>query len=197
MENARRYKGACRHQGFRKAPRRSAFVGALTACRILLVLLLLVSTPARAETPQGCLNGEWIKEVTQFVVEETRSQVPEICVRFAGMEQLNALVLSAVAGRSHGETVAALYVPSTREILLAHDLDPATVLARSYLAHELVHAQQFGRGTHERASCSGALEGEAYNLQALYLRTYTSNHDDEAFLFQLLGMLQSACGSTY
>jgi hypothetical protein len=107
---------------------------------------------------------------------------------------LDALVPSATAGRAHGETVAALYVPATREILLAHDLDPATPLARSYLVHELVHAQQLEQHAHERASCAGALEGEAYNLQALYLHTQASQHREDAFLLQVLGMFQSACG---
>jgi hypothetical protein len=113
------------------------------AWAIVLASLLLGCAPARAETLAGCIESSWIDEVAHFVAVDTRSDVPEVCVRFAGQEQLNALVPSAMAGRSHGETVAAVYVPATREILLAHDLDPATPLARSYLVHELVHAQQF------------------------------------------------------
>ena len=106
---------------------------------------------------------------------------------------MNALVPSAIAGKVHGETVAAVYVPATRKILLADDFDPAAPLARSYLVHELVHAQQFRRHAHERASCVGALEGEAYNLQALYLHTHTSQLREDTLLLQVLGMFQSTC----
>jgi hypothetical protein len=182
-----------RHDACRKTPRRVALANALMACVVLLSPVLSCA-PARAETLEGCLDSKWIKEVAHFVAVETTSPVPEVCVRFAMQEQLNALVLSALAGKAHGETVAAVYVPATREILLAHDLDPAAPLARSYLVHELVHAQQFGRPAHERASCVGALEGEAYNLQALYLHTHTSHLREDAFLLQVLGMFQSTCG---
>jgi hypothetical protein len=162
--------------------------GTLMACGVVLAPLLLGHPPTRAENPAGCIESSWINEVAHFVAVETRSNVPEVCVRFARQEKLDALVPSATA------TVAAVYVPTTREILLAHDLDLATPLARSYLVHELVHAQQLARHAHERASCAGALEGEAYNLQALYLHTQTSQHREDALLLQVLGMFQSACG---
>ena len=193
MDNPRLLRQPHRHDPCRRAPRRVALANALMAC-VVLHSPVLSCAPARAETAQGCLDSKWIQEVAHFVVEETRSPVPEVCVRFAMEEQLNGLVPSAMAGKARGETVAAVYVPATREILLARDLDPAAPLARSYLVHELVHAQQFGRHAHERASCVGALEGEAYNLQALYLHTHSSHYREDAFLLQVLGMFQSACG---
>jgi hypothetical protein len=195
MDNPRLVRQPHWHDPCRKVPRSVAFADALMAC-VVLLSPVLSAAPARAETPEGCLDSRWIKEVAHFVAEETRSPVPEICVRFAMQEQLNGLVPSAMAGKAHGETVAAVYVPATREILLADDLDPAAPLARSYLVHELVHAQQFRRHAHERASCVGALEGEAYNLQALYLHTHSSQHREDAFLLQVLGMFQSTCGSS-
>jgi hypothetical protein len=70
---------------------------ALMAC-VVLLSPVLSPAPARAETPQGCLDSKWIKEVAHFVAVETRSQVPEVCVRFALQEQLNGLVPSALAG---------------------------------------------------------------------------------------------------
>ena len=195
MNNPRPLRLPQRQNSCSKARRGVVFADALMACVVLLSPVLSFA-PARAETPQGCLDSKWIKEVAHFVAVETTSPVPEVCVRFAMQEQLNGLVPSAMAGKAHGETVAAVYVPATREILLADDLDPAAPLARSYLVHELVHAQQFGRHEHERASCIGALEGEAYNLQALYLHTHTSHLREDAFLLQVLGMFQSTCGSS-
>ena len=69
---------------------------------------------------------------------------------------------------------------------------PAHHSRASYLVHELVHAQQFAAHAHERVSCPGVLEGDAYATQALYLRA--KGLGEEAFLLQVLGMFQSACG---
>jgi hypothetical protein len=167
-------------------------VTALVACGLALPLAAPGPVPARAAGSDGCLEGAWIAEARAFVAEETGILAPEACVRLASKARLDGLVFPVGIGESHGETVAAVYVPATREILLADDLDPSTPLARSFLVHELVHAQQFATRTHERASCPGVLETDAYGVQALYLRTWGLR--EEAFLLQALGMLQGACG---
>ena len=95
----------------------------------------------------------------------------------------------------HGEIVAAVYVPATREILLADDLDPGTPLARSYLVHELVHAQQFTSHVHEYVRCPGVLEASAYGTQSFCLSTRGLR--EEASFLQIFGMFQSACGYAY
>jgi hypothetical protein len=153
---------------------------------------LLGHAPARAEPSNDCLEGDWITEATAFVTEETGISAPEVCVRFAKSERLNAMVLAGVLGAAHGASVAAAFFPAIREIVLADDLDPGTPMARGYLVHELLHAQQFARRAHEHASCLGVLEAEAYRTQALYL--HSKGLDEEAFLLQVLGMFQSACG---
>ncbi|WP_262268383.1 hypothetical protein [Microvirga yunnanensis] len=165
---------------------------ALVACGLANLLAAIGPAPARAGGSGGCLEGDWIAEARAFVAEETGIQAPETCVRLARKEHLDELVFPVALGQSHGEAVAAVYVPATREILLADDLDPGTPLARSYLVHELVHAQQFATRAHERASWPGVLETDAYSVQALYLRTWGLR--EEAFLLQALGMLQGACG---
>lgn len=126
------------------------------------------------------------------MAKETGVPAPDVCVSSVPPNKLKVLVLPATLSKAQDETVAAVYVPATREILLAEDLDPSTPLGRSYLVHELVHAQQFASHAHERASCLGVLEADAYSTQALYLRTRGLR--DEAFLLQVLGMFQSACG---
>lgn len=166
-----------------------ACVTALVACGLAATL---GPVPARAAGSDGCLEGAWIAEARAFVAEETGTPVPEACVRLVRKEHLNEIVFPAALDETHGETVAAVYVPATREILLADDLDPGTPLARSYLIHELVHAQQFASREHEHASCPGVLEVDAYVTQALYLRT--KGLREEAFLLQVMGMLQGACG---
>jgi hypothetical protein len=171
---------------------RLAYVTVLVACGLALLVAASSSAPARAAGSDGCLESDWITEARAFVTEETGIPAPETCVRLARKERLDGLVFPVAFGPSHGEAVAAVYVPATQEILLADDLDPGTPLARSYLVHELVHAQQFASRAHERASCPGVLETDAYGIQALYLRT--KGLREEAFLLQALGMLQGACG---
>lgn len=183
------------HHDMAKAPwdaLRLARVTVPVAGGLALALATIGPAPARADGSDGCLEGGWIAEARAFVAEETGIPAPEACVRLARTEHLNEIVFPAVRDETHGETVAAVYVPATREILLADDLDPGTPLARSYLVHELVHAQQFTSRAHEHVQCPGALEADAYGTQALYLST--SGLREEAFLLQILGMFQSACG---
>lgn len=162
------------------------------ACVLAWALAAIGPAPARADGSDGCLEGDWIAEARAFVAEEMGIPAPETCVRLARKERLDKLVFPGALDETHGETVAAVYVPATREILLADDLDPSTPLARSYLVHELVHAQQFAEHAQERVSCPGVLEADAYGTQALYLRTMGLR--EETFLLQILGMFQSACG---
>jgi hypothetical protein len=144
---------------------------------------------------EGCLDGAAVTDVRNFVAAETGHSVPDVCIRFAPQERLTVLAGSALRGQSPGEDAAAVYVPASGEILLANDLDLGAPLARSYLVHELVHAQQFAARAQERASCPGLLEADAYGMQALYLRT--NGLREEAILLQVLGMFQSACGYAY
>jgi hypothetical protein len=168
---------------------------ALVACVLALPLAANGLALARAAGSGGCLEGDWIAEARAFVAEETGMPAPEACVRLASKQRLEGPVFPIAIGESHGEAVAAVYVPATREILLADNLDPGTLLARSYLVHELVHAQQFTSRAHEHVRCPGVLEADAYGTQALYLSTRGLR--EQAFLLQVLGMFQSACGYSY
>jgi hypothetical protein len=142
-----------------------------------------------------CISGDWVAEARRFVTEETHIAVPEVCVRFASKDQVIAHTLSGAPEGAHDDSVAAVYLPGTREILLAWDLDPSAPLTRSYLIHELVHAQQFAARKQLGVPCLGSLEADAYNIQALYLSTRGRRED--AFLLPVLGMMQSACEYRY
>jgi uncharacterized protein DUF6647 len=198
MRKARALQCQDDHCGTAKAPwdlSRLAHGIARVACGLALALAATGPAPARADGSGGCLEGAWIAEARAFVAEETGIPAPEACVRMASKARLDGLVFTVGIGVSHGETVAAVYVPATREILLADDLNPGTLLTRSYLVHELVHAQQFTSRVHEHVRCPGVLEADAYGTQALYLSTWGLR--EEAFLLQILGMFQSACGFSY
>lgn len=198
MRNARSLQCQVDHFDPAHAPSntlRPAHVTALVACVLALPLAVISPAPARAAESDGCLEGEWIAKARAFVAKETGIPTPEVCVRLAGKERLAGLMFPIAIGESHGEAVAAVYVPATREILVADDLNPGTPLARSYLVHELVHAQQFTSRAHEHVRCPGVLEADAYGTQALYLSTWGLR--EQAFLLQILGMFQSACGYSY
>jgi hypothetical protein len=192
MRKTHPLQGSNRHHDLITALGRRARTAALIAFGILLTIAVLNHAPAHADSSGDCLTGGWIAEAITFVAEETDIPAPEVCVRSAKPEQLRGLVLPGTVGTAPNEAVAAVYVPATREILLADDLDPGRPLARSYLVHELVHAQQFAAHAHEQVSCPGVLEGDAYDTQGLYLRT--KGLHEEAFLLQVLGMFQRACG---
>jgi hypothetical protein len=194
MEKARRFQHPVSHRDTTEAlreMRRPAHAAARIVCGLVVAVAALGPALARAAGSGGCLEGDWIAEARAFVAEETGTPVPKVCVRLVGKERLDGLVFPVSLAESHSEAVAAVYVPATHEILLADDLDPATALARSYLVHELVHAQQFAEHAHERVSCPGRLESDAYGTQGLYLRT--KGLREEATLLQALGMLQAAC----
>jgi hypothetical protein len=159
----------------------------------LLVASLMSAGPLRAEGSEGCLTGREIDEVARFVAEETGTLVPEVCVRHADLTG-GVIPQSSPDGTQRPHEVAALFIPATREILLAPDLDLTTPTARGYLVHELVHAQQLVRQAHSNASCPGSLEAEAYNLQALYLSVHGQGPSEETLLLQVIGMFQGVCG---
>ena len=168
-----------------------AYVTALVACGLLRWPPLVLRRPARPD-PTDALRATGSPRQEPSWRRRRASRPRRLACAWPERSDLDGLVFPVALGETHGETVAAVYVPATREILLADDLDPGTPLARSYLVHELVHAQQFASRAHEHASCPGVLEVDAYGTQALYLRTRGLR--EEAFLLQMLGMFQSACG---
>ena len=148
---------------------------------------------AKAADEGSCLTDQWMMEPKAFVLEVTSTPLPDVCIRIVSQQRLNL----AVGLSAHGATehAAAAFLPDSAEIFLAEALDFGDRVSRSYLVHELVHAQQYVRGKLDTSKCQGLLEDEAYSLQARYLRRHLLKQ--EAFLFQITGMLQSACGIDY
>ena len=172
-----------------------AHVTTLVACGLALRWPpLVLRQPARTD-PTDALRAIGSPRQEPSWRRRRAFRPPRLACAWPARSDLDGLVFPVALGESHGETVAAVYVPATREILLADDLNPGTLLTRSYLVHELVHAQQFTSRAHEHVRCPGALEADAYGTQALYLSTWGLR--EEAFLLQILGMFQSACGYSY
>jgi hypothetical protein len=85
---------------------------------------------------------------------------------------------------------AGAFDPVTGRIELAADLDLATPWGQGFLLHELAHAAQ-ARGGRIGRTCEGALEAEAYALQADFLREAGAAR--EARIVTALGAILGQC----
>ncbi len=130
-----------------------------------------------------------------FVAERTSYKTTLNCLRLLRATSSELRSLTAHNKQSHTGEPLAMYVPSSGEIMLSLEIDLSNPLGRSYLVHELVHAQQVANGVHLSAPCPGWLEGEAYRIQSEYL--HLQGAADEAFQIEILGLLQGACANAY
>jgi hypothetical protein len=125
-----------------------------------LSLALLFNLCLAAPALSGSCSG--MDDLLAFIAAEGGYPVPADCPAVDRSDLLE----SAPALRSQ----VGAYIPATGRILLAPDLDTESVLGRSYLLHELVHAAQYRAGAESRVRCEAELEREAYHLQTLWLR---------------------------
>lgn len=160
-----------------------------------LPLTVTQPEPASGGSYGGATDCAPVAELVVFVAEETGYPPLRNCPRVSVTNGAALAAVLALKASAHGAEPLAAYLAANAEILLSRDVVLATPFGRSYLVHELVHAHQFDGGAPARAPCVGWLEGEAYRVQASYLRTHDLAED--AFAFELLGLLQSACAQSY
>ncbi len=192
----------CKFQPSGRCPQASSSMGADKAGRhralvsLCLACLFVHLSPERAEAAHVGHTAKCAAvpdiDVVGFVESATKRPLPPICVRAVDQKELASF--ARATGLPEDGELAALYVPSRLEILIANDLDMSKLVDRSYLVHELVHVQQHATGAMTAAPCAGLLEAEAYATQASFIRANGSGKD--AFVFSLLGMLQGACGQS-
>ncbi len=143
-----------------------------------LALLGLLALPVQAADlcPLAkALNG--------FVVADTGYKTPP-CPKIG----FSALPVGGTAVHSQ----AGAFLPDSKRIELAPDLDLTGAYGQSYLLHELVHAAQYANGAQTRAACPAALEAEAYTVQAHFLRLHGLGQ--EALVISLLADQLGSCG---
>ena len=167
---------------------------------LFIAMLGLPLSVAQMELASGGTYGNEtdcasVAELAAFVAEETGYPPLRNCPRVNVIDGAALKAILALKASAHGEEPLAAYLAANAEILVTPDVVLTTPLGRSYLVHELVHAHQFDSGMPARVPCIGWLEGEAYRVQASYLRMQDSTAD--AFAFELLGLLQSACAHSY
>lgn len=159
--------------------------------------LLWFIQPAFAtdESLRGKSNCTALMKLVTFVSSKTGYLALLDC------PQVRSTTNSALRGflglnASHGqEQPLAMYVPMDAEILIGPEVEVTSALGQSYLVHELVHAHQVASGAARRAPCPGWLEGEAYRVQASYLKARGLTED--AFEMEVLGLLQGSCAQAY
>jgi len=161
---------------------------------VLFILILGVSVilpNTKNSRAEGCALDT---ALISFVAQETGYPTLEKCPQVKVITE-TALKASFINATAHGELPIAAFLPATSEILLSPNIDTKSITGRSYIVHEIVHASQFANNVSALTSCPGLLESEAYRVQASYLKKHGSA--DEAFTFDLIGMLQRACGQAY
>ena len=147
------------------------------------------SDPMRSAT--GCAS---VAELVDFVARETGKSPLHICPRVS--VTTDAVLRSAITNATgHGEEPLAVFLPASTEILLSPEIDLATLLGRSYMVHEIVHASQFDNAATASTACLGKLESEAYWVQSSYLRK--NGKVEAALAFELVSMMKSACAHPY
>ncbi len=163
-----------------------------------VLTLALAAEPAKAATTVHGLSacpedGSALERAVDFL--EDMNMAPSVirCPRRMTNLHLARLYFGGGAGDPGDQTVAALYVRATGEILVDAKVDFQDPVDLSYFVHELVHSRQME--TPGTTTCVGVFEAEAYAIQAAFLRKQARAR--EALLFARMGQLQAGCASRY
>ncbi|MDA4847022.1 hypothetical protein [Hoeflea poritis] len=158
----------------------------------IAALSILVATGAG--TAAHASDCDAMSDLVDFVAEETGRHRLEFCPQVS-VTTSTALREMFAEASAHGEVPMAAFVPKQHRILLGPEIDLATVLGRSYLVHEIVHAAQAADPHPHVLSCAGLNESEAYWVQASYLH----NHGmaKAARGFELMSVMSAACPQPY
>lgn len=159
--------------------------------------MMLAASSAVAGQEDGLPHCATVTEqdpdIAQFILKVTSRRVPPVCIRPVAQGVIDSL--APTMEKTADSKLASVYLPRWGEILIANDLDMWDVVDRSFLVHEMVHAEQFAQGAAAAAPCLGKLESEAYAVQAAYIRAH--GRAEDAFVFDLLSMLQGMCVQSF
>lgn len=105
-----------------------------------------------------------------WIAAHTGLTAPPPVVQVVSDADMVARAYGPEAPECPAPTVRALYDPVRGVICLRQDFDPADVIDRSTLLHELVHHVQKHNRLDEDAECPAVLEPPAYRLQFEWLK---------------------------
>jgi hypothetical protein len=153
----------------------------------LLLPFLAFAHSANAGVSDGTkIDNDTLAPFASWVEQETHVTIKAMPITTASSLRLkNALGLQGV----QRARAAAAYLPG--QIVISNVIwDPESVIAQSYIVHEMVHhAQLLSRKKYE---CHAAKEREAYMLQNKWL----AEHDESPIVTQEWIDKISACGSS-
>ncbi|WP_316652667.1 DUF6647 family protein [Ovoidimarina sediminis] len=163
-----------------------------------MLTLALAAEPAISDNTDhgrlGCPeDGSALERAVAFLEDVNMAPSVIRCPKRTTDLHLARLYFGGDGGDPGNETVAALYVRATGEILIDAKTDFRDPVDLSFFVHELVHSRQMEAP--EATACVGVLEAEAYAIQAAFLRKQARPR--EALLFDLMGQLQAGCASRY
>jgi hypothetical protein len=150
---------------------------------------------ADANSHRAMTNCTALAKLMMFVSGKTNYPPLLDCPRVRVIDNSALRGLLALEPGYSREQPLAMYMPVDAEILISPDVEVTDTLGQSYLVHELVHAHQMEYGAARRAPCLGWLEGEAYRVQASYLKSQGLTED--ALAMEILGLLQGTCAQAY
>lgn len=161
----------------------------------LLMLFLTWCQPVDAnDSACSVVNGK-IDEAIHFVDARFGDELDNVCIRIISPDTLMTLVVRRNGVIADLPEPDGAFDPKTSRIYLSDRLDLSNVYDMSYLVHELVHLHQSKAGSIRGGLPRGLAEYEAYSVQAEFLRKH--DRDQEAFLVQLLGLLQGTSDYEY
>ena len=110
--------------------------------------------------------------------------------RHAAPDHCPRIRFSLPPAGAEGKAQVGAYLPDSRSIALAADLDLTTPWGQSVLLHEMVHAAQ--HAADGLPACLASLEYEAYAVQADFLRAHGAGRDAAVLL--AFGAMVARCG---
>ena len=156
-----------------------------------LVSVAFAAAGAKADHRSCAAAGTFLDFIIQVTDYLSLSDCPQI--QLASREEVS-MIVGALESGTRGSPVAA-YLHSSNVILLSSEIDLANPMDQSFVVHELVHALQFQTGAAGSEPCVGALEADAYRVQAAYLEA--EGLSDQAKAFWSYGLAIGSCAYAY
>ena len=136
-----------------------------------------------------------LKELIAFVSAETDYAELAVCPRIVSVDSRLLLSSLRFSDPENQNEALAVYLPTENTIRVSTEVDLNSPMGRSFLVHELVHALQFQSGAASSTPCLGALEEEAYRLQADFLER--AGLPQASLTYRLHALVMASCGQAY
>ena len=166
---------------------------AITLKFALVISILPLPTAAFAKPADASCAS--LQELIAFVSAETDYAELAVCPRIVSVDSGLLLSSMSFSDPENQNEPLAVYLPIENTIRVSTEVDLNSPMGRSFLVHELVHALQFQSGAASSTPCLGALEEEAYRLQAGFLER--AGLPQASLTYRLHALVMASCGQAY